>query len=167
MPAHKDTFGRFYMHPSLQADGSYKDVAYVEIFIKGNKNTSFSRPMKNEDKENWPKAWKAFQDEGFVVSTGTSLRSLPGIGPSQVLNLNAVNIHSIEDLADLGESALHDIQGARELQKRAKAYLAAMEVDLSVPDDEGDPLEGMDESTVVAKEPEQTQKRRGRPSKAA
>lgn len=161
-----DTYGRFYLHPQKQADDSFKDVIYVEIFIKGDKNTSFSRPMKEADKAAYPLAWKSFSENSPVIATGNPISVLPGIGPSQALQLQAVGIASVEDLVSLSEAALHNIQGARLLQQRAKAFLAAM----SVKDDGNEEIEppvDVDEmagdNDVVPAEPK---KRRGRPPKA-
>ena len=164
MPAN-DTYGRFYLHPQLQEDGSYRDAVYVEIFIKGDKNTSFSRPKKDEDEISYPNAWKSFKDNSPTISDGNPLSMLPGISPSEALNLNAMGILSIEDMAELGEPGLTNINGARNLQKRAKAYLASMAV-IDEPeekaDDPVDAEELQNDDTVVP-----APRKRGRPKKRA
>lgn len=160
MPA-SDTYGRFYLHPQLQADGTYKDKVYVEVFIKGNKNTTFSRPMKEEDKYNWPKAWAAFEENSPEMTTGNPLSVLPGIGPSQALNFQAMGILSVEDLAELDDAGIMNINGGRTLQNRAKAWLAALSAETvdDAPDDPVDAEALKNDSSVV--------KKRGRPRKEA
>lgn len=120
------TYGRFYLHPQLQHEGTYKDVIYVEVFIKGNKNTSFSRPKVKEDEELYPKAWQAFIDNAPVEADGNPLSIMPGLGPAEVINLNNIGITSIEDLSEMSESVIDNVRRGRELKKRAQAYLAAM-----------------------------------------
>lgn len=162
MPASEGTYGRFYLHPQLQEDDTYKDVVYVEIFIKGNKNTSFSRPAKEEDKVNWPKAWEAFNNNSPEMADGNPITVLPGMGPSQALNLQALGIFSIEDLAELSDSAVMDIQGGRTLKNRAIAYLAALDAE-TVEDEAGDPVNASELSSnpdVVSKEPAPKKKRK-------
>jgi len=129
MPAHPDTYARFYTHPQLQGDGSHKDKVYVEISIRGNKNTSFSREVIDEDKINYPKAWAAYQSNSPDLTDGNPISVLPGVGPSQAINLKALGVYSIEDLANLGEPGINNIPGGRTLQKRAKAYLEALSVE--------------------------------------
>lgn len=120
------TYGRFYMHPQLQGDGKYKDVIYVEVFIKGNKNTSFSRPKNRDDETLYPNAWRAFMDNSPIQTDGNPLGVMPGLGPSEIMNLNNLGIGSIEDLANLSETVIDEVRRGRELKKRAQAYLAAL-----------------------------------------
>ena len=161
MPANSETYGRFYLHPQLQADGTYKDKIYVEVFIKGNKNTTFSRPITDEDKHNWPKAWAAFESNSPEMAVGNPISVLPGLGPSQAMNLQAVGIFSVEDLAELDDAGVMNIQGGRTLQNRAKAWLAALSVgaEEETPDDPVDAEALAKDETVV--------KKRGRPRKEA
>jgi len=129
MPAHPDTYARFYTHPQPQNGGGHKDKTYVEIYIKGNKNTTFSKEATEEDKANYPKAWAAYENNNSELCDGNPINMLPGIGPSQAINLKALGIFSIEDLANLGEPGINDVPGGRTLQKKAKAYLAALDVE--------------------------------------
>lgn len=128
MPAHPDTYARFYTHPQPQGDGSHKDVVMVEVHIKGNKNTSFSEPVNEEHKRNYPKAWAAYEQNNPDLCDGNPIGVLPGVGPSQAIALQGLGIFSIEDLASLGEPGINNVPGGRTLQKRAKAYLDALNV---------------------------------------
>jgi predicted flap endonuclease-1-like 5' DNA nuclease len=129
MPAHPDTYARFYTHPQPQNGGGFKDVVYVEIFIKGNKNTTFSKPATDQDKADYPKAWAAYDQNNPDLCDGNPIGSLPGVGPSQVMALKSLGIFSIEDMATLGEPGINDVPGGRTLQKRARAYLEALSVE--------------------------------------
>ena len=147
MPVDPNLGARFYIHPALQGDESakagrqiYKDVVYVEIFIKGAMKSTFSRPMREGDKEDFPSSWKAFRDNNEEMTEGTPLKFLPGIGPSAELEFKAMGIRTIEDLANLAEMAIDNIRGGRTLKKKAIAYLAAAEVQ-GEPEPEDDPVD--------------------------
>lgn len=171
MPA-KDTYARFYVHPSLQGDASekagrpvYKDVIYVEIMIKGDKNTSFSRPMKDQDKEDYPKGWGAFRDQDFELSDGTPLTALPGMSPSSVIELKATGVTSVEELAELHDGVVLGVPGMVTLRKRARAYIAACEVpkeEVELPTSEPVDVKAMESDPEVVPAPK---RRPGRPRK--
>lgn len=129
MPAHPDTYARFYTHAQLQGDGSHKDKVYVEIHIKGNKNTSFGREATEDDKRDYHKAWAAYENNNPDLCDGNPISMLPGVGPSQAIAFQGLGIFSIEDLAELGEPGINNVPGGRNLQKRAKAYLEALKVE--------------------------------------
>ena len=127
MPA-KDTYARFYVHPQLQGDDiiaeggpRYKDVIYIEIFIKGTKNSSFSRPKRPEDEIEYPKAWAAFKAGDFEMTDGTPIKVLPGIGPSQAIELQSLGILSVEEMAELDDGQVLGNPGMITLRNRAKA----------------------------------------------
>ena len=132
MPAHPDTYARFYMHPAPQNDETglmqnvtHKDVLYVEISVKGSTTTKFSRPATEEDKKNYPGAWKLYETGTPELTGGTPLAYLK-IGPSQVLDLQNVGFTCVEDIAEMQEPALSNIKGAHMLKRKALAYLKAM-----------------------------------------
>jgi len=132
MPA-KDTYARFYIHPSLISgsvknnDAEYKDVIFAEIFIKGSTNTSFGRPKRDQDEEDYPREWAGYVNKDWVEkNSGTHLSALPTIGPSAQMNLNAKGINSVEDLAELDDQWVIGESGMLELRKKAQAYLEAL-----------------------------------------
>ena len=103
-----------------------KEAVYITIRAKGAKETH-SREMRDEDKYRFPRAWAEFEKGNSPVD-GTPLKALPFISPGQALELQSVDINTIEDLANLQESQIVNIRKGRFLQKQAKAYLAAMDV---------------------------------------
>jgi hypothetical protein len=129
MPAHPDTYARFFMHPQPQGDSAnvtgHKDVLYIEVHVKGSKNTSSSRPATEQDKVNYPRAWKAYETNSSDALDGTPIACL-NLGPSQVLDLNALGFFTVEELAEAGEAVIANVKGGQLFQKRAKAYLKAM-----------------------------------------
>ncbi|WP_052119966.1 hypothetical protein [Inquilinus limosus] len=67
-----------------------------------------------------------FKRTGEAEAVGTPLRSWPAMDARQAADLAALRIYTIEDLAGLSDTGLGRIgMGARELQAKAKAFLAA------------------------------------------
>lgn len=174
MPADPALFGEFYIHPVLDVQKSkeqdrpiYNDKIYIEIKIKGQKNSSFSRVMKESDKQDFPIAWAKFNEENDLnLKSGTPIKALPGVTPSVELELKSFGITTVEDMAILNDAGLDNIRGARSLQQRAKAYMAAVEVKTEPkpeikPDDPVN-VEELEASGEVIKKP-----KRGRPKKVA
>lgn len=164
-------YGEFHYHPVLQPEEShkqgrevYKDVLYIKIQIKGQKNQIRSRKATELDQVEFPNAWAAFQRNEEDAVNGTPLSSIPGIGPSLAIEIRGLGITSVEDLAGLPDSAMDKFMGARMFRERAKAYLAAMNVvPVAVPEVTRDD-EPVDVD-MLSRDPNIIQKKRGRPAK--
>lgn len=66
------------------------------------------------------KIWKETQEQ---PSDGTPLEQVPFLNPAQVRELRALNITSLEALAELPDTAKQRFQGGHDLQRKAKALL--------------------------------------------
>jgi len=126
--------GRFFLHPKPTHNGGVEEAVYISIRAKGLKSVH-SREMKDTDKLDFPVAWHFFETNETVIN-GTPLKALPGGNAALVQQLNAVDIYSVEELAELQELSLVNIRQGRTLQKRANAYLAALQIE-----DEADEVE--------------------------
>ena len=165
MPAQAQNFtARFYLHSTLDGDATlekgenvYKDVVFIEIRAKGDKNTSFSRPMTESDKGEFPVSWGEYSSQHVDIEDGTSLQHLPGVGPSLLIELKKHGITTIEDIAGITDANAFNIQGALNLKHKAVAYLAAMNAPvvekpkLVVVDDPVDVVEATNDPGTVPK----------------
>lgn len=142
----ENTYGVFYEHSTLNGqhfadtkEKRYDDVVMVEIFIRGDSRASISKRVFDSNGEPitvnlqgdtypdlYPKAWAHFKREKGVELDGTPLRNMGGIGPGQIMNLNATGIETVEELAELPDSVVLGESGMVDLRKRAQAYLASM-----------------------------------------
>lgn len=134
MPAHPDTYATFY---DFTPSGKVDPETWVELKIKGNRNTSISKPATEQLKRDYPFAWNAYKNNSFELCDGTPLRALPGMSPSQVAEFNTLGIGSVEALSDITDAVADNIKGGRTLRTRAQAYLAAMNAE-EPEDDSGD-----------------------------
>lgn len=101
----------------------YDDVDYISILIPGDNTTKIDKKVTDEEKRRFSIIWEKYQNNQASIQNGLSLSLLPGISPAQVENLKGYNIHTIEQLAGLGEKAIQKIMNARELIKDAQKFL--------------------------------------------
>jgi len=102
----------------------YRDVEWVDIYIAGDKTTCHSTKVTDEHKHRWPQVYDAFKRGQEMATTGTPIEEWPILTVSQVAELKAINIFSVEDLASLSDTGLQKVgMGARALQAKAKAFI--------------------------------------------
>ncbi|ABC89907.1 hypothetical conserved protein [Rhizobium etli CFN 42] len=108
----------------------FADKEFVRIFIAGDKHTEVYREVTDNDRLRFADAYKRFKEGAAAREqlTGTPLAQWPYLKPSQIKELEAVNIYTVEQLAALSDTAKQKIgMGANELTAAARAYLATAE----------------------------------------
>lgn len=109
----------------------YEDVEYVEILIPGSKNERPVRRVNSNDRERWPEAYRRFKDGQAEAQSGTPLEQWPRMSRSRVMELKAVGIATVEDLAAVKDSNLQNIgPDGRELRQNANNFLKAADEDV-------------------------------------
>lgn len=104
----------------------YEDVTYIRKSVRGNDKLEVHRPSRAEDKREFPFSWQEFERGNLVADRGTSLNRLKGIDAPIIRNCHAKNVFTIEDLALVTDTWLHNLgTGARELRQQAVEYVAA------------------------------------------
>lgn len=125
---------KFYKHPVLARYAStergipiYDDVIMIEVMNPG--ETEVRRVLKSREHEfRFPRQWEAFcKGEKQEVQSGTPLDLLFPNEPGTVLTLKATNIFTVQQLANLHDTAINNLQFGRSLVDRAKAYLGTAE----------------------------------------
>jgi hypothetical protein len=80
--------------------------------------------MKPEDKQRFPREWALFEQNRGDEVVGFRIEEWPILSKGQVMTLKAVNVHTVEQVAALGDQALGNLgMGFRKLQKQAQALL--------------------------------------------
>ncbi len=186
----------FWTDYELQSDGTQKAVEMVRWVKKGMQTPAtvvekVSRMSKTGPQGQHSPEWtvlKPYYDnwkkgEAAPVN-GTPLAAWPGATPQLVKALTPANIRSVEDLAEMEDSAIQRlaIPGLRDKQKQARAFLEAAKTTAVVSGEVvklRDALESRDreiaelkdliEKHVIKKEQEGEEPRRkpGRPRKVA
>lgn len=103
----------------------YRNVDHVRIFFPGERDV-VDKEATDEYKRRWPRQWQAYQEQREQTPEGTLLSCLFPQSPDIVANLKALKFHTVEQLANANDHALQNVgMGAREWQRKAKAYLEA------------------------------------------
>ena len=104
----------------------HKDVEFVKIHIPGDKNYSAEREATANDKERFALEYARFKNgmKEQEQAVGTPLIHWPAINRSMAKDFAAVNVHTVEQLAGLTDTAMQAFGlGAREWSTKAKAFL--------------------------------------------
>ena len=124
---------RFYVDPVEQVGLSasegravYKDVDMVGITNPGSRDevcVNAAKKAATDEYIAWAYAkWKKTQEQ---VVDGTPVETVPFLSKAVVLELKAINIHTLEALSEAPEPAIQRMMGLRELKKKAVAYIDA------------------------------------------
>jgi len=121
----------FYLQPVLHGARSHAegrqvfvDKTFIRIRVVGQRDV-MERQADDNDRARFPAEWAAWENKQTAPRVGTPVTEWPALSPSQVRNLEALNIFTVEDMASTSDMALQKLgMGARELQEKAKRFLA-------------------------------------------
>lgn len=112
----------------------YKDVAFIRIMMPGDRTREVYRPVRTDpaksapyppDPDRFPRQWAAFQAKQEQVQEGTPVTEWAPLTKSRALELKALHIHTVEQLAAIPDNTLHSLgMGGRDLRGQAIAWLA-------------------------------------------
>lgn len=107
----------------------FEDTPYITIHFPGDKTKKVVRPVKMEDDDSgpadstrFPKQWAAFKNQQTQTASGTPVTEWPPLTKSQALELKSMNIHTVEQLAQLPDTACSWL-GSRDLRTKAAQWL--------------------------------------------
>ena len=109
----------------------YEDRVFIRIMVPGGKSTvvreaRLERGDNGEipDHERFPLQWAQFKSQQEQVGDGTPLSEWSYLSKSQVMELKAMKIHTVDQLAAQSDASLsHMGLGALDLRNRARAFL--------------------------------------------
>lgn len=107
----------------------YKQVEMVRILFPGdNTKTKIGKATDGNPpyRERFQRQYEAFLKQQEVVQDGTPIEHWPPITKAQALELKAMNIHTVEMLANVADVNLKWM-GARQLRENAKSWLSEAE----------------------------------------
>jgi hypothetical protein len=99
----------------------YEDQVWVKIINKGDPKSIMDRPKRKEDEARWPAQWAAWQKGEEAPLNGIPLKEYPALSPAQVKNCQALNIRTVEDLANFPDGQIDRIKGQGYAMKKAAA----------------------------------------------
>lgn len=104
----------------------FEDKEFVRIITPGVAKSIPDEEVTDEHKARWPGVYAAFKAGQEEPLNGTALSEWPAITASMALNLKAIHVRTVEDLASLDDASITNVGiGGRDLRARAKAWLEA------------------------------------------
>jgi hypothetical protein len=111
----------------------FKDVEFVRIYIPGDRNPAADRRVQRggneitDDTLRFPQHYARFKNQAAQpVHDGTPLHLWPGISGSLVEELKFINIHTVEQLADLADTYVSKIPLGQSLKRKAAEFVTAL-----------------------------------------
>lgn len=102
----------------------FRDHEFIKIMPPGDKNTVICEPVNEEYRTRWPNQYAAFKNQQVQPNDGTPLEEWPSLRKSQVMMFKAVNVHTVEQLANVSDTNLSNLgMGSREFRDKALAYI--------------------------------------------
>lgn len=103
----------------------FKDVCYVDIRTVGSKNGYVCRPARQDDKNRFPRHYKAFLDRVEMPLEGTPLAEWTLISRSQAEEMAYLGVKTVEQLASVSDANIGVIMGGFALKAKATEWLEA------------------------------------------
>lgn len=128
---------QFYKHAELNSFASrpveeggqgrkiFVEKVYVRILMPANRLNIVEREATAIDRQRFARQFHQFLAGEEQLSSGTPLSELPTISASQVLELKALKVDTVEQLANMPDNVIQLLGvGGAELKRRASTYLA-------------------------------------------
>lgn len=108
----------------LEGRPIFRPVELVEVRTPGDRYTVGVFPVEHIHRERWPDAYAAFKRGEVHAQSGTPLEMWPAVTTSQVYELKALSIFSVEDVAGLSDTNISRLGPmGRDLRTKAIAYI--------------------------------------------
>lgn len=123
---------RFYMQAienkaqsAVEGRPIFDEREMVEVIVPGDKLTRYVGFVTDAERDRWPEIYAAFKRGEARAAMGTPLEHWPIVTTGRVAELKALNILSVEELANVPDSSLPRLGfNARELREQARTYIA-------------------------------------------
>jgi len=102
----------------------FDEVPFVRIIVPGDRNTVIDTTVDNTHKTRFPRAWAQFQANAEQTCSGMPIREWPAITRSVAEELAHLNVHTVEQLAELADVFGARIMGFHDLRRKAVAFVA-------------------------------------------
>jgi phage gp37-like protein len=129
---HDTAFPEFSMEPiknnfRSEREGKpvFEDAEFVTIRVPGDRKTEWHGRVTEEHRRRWPTQYAAFKAQQDAPTEGTPLKEWAALTRSQVLELAAANVKTVEQLAALPDDLLHRAvsMGGFALREKATRFL--------------------------------------------
>jgi hypothetical protein len=108
----------------------FTDTPFITIMFPGDKTKKIDRPVKLKDDvdgpsdpRRFPRQWEQFKTQEEQSSEGLPIQQWSVLTKGQALELKAMGIHTVEQMAELPDVALTWL-GARALREQAASWIS-------------------------------------------
>lgn len=106
-----------------QGHPCFKNRTFIIKITPGDRLLRVERPMRDEDKAEFPKQWEAYEKKQANTHTGWLLEQWPILTTIQVMEMKAQNIFTVEQLANISDAHTQKFMGAQIFRQKARDAL--------------------------------------------
>ena len=96
----------------------------VRVITPGSKDILTNKASEYYQRR-FPKQWQRYKDNQNQTPDGTPLDQVPFLSVTQIAELRALNVMSLEGLAGMADTVAHRFMGFHEMRTKAQKYLEA------------------------------------------
>ena len=102
----------------------FEDVPYIRIHVPGDKTTVIEEQVSEEHKQRFASRWEKFEKGLSQSPEGTPVEEWPQVTRSQAAEFKALNIFTVEQLANLSDAMIGKFMGGGAMRLKAQTFLA-------------------------------------------
>lgn len=134
-PSAHGLFVEFYMFPKQNEEKSneegrpiFEEKPYIMIMVPGDKSSIVRRPVRTgmhpkDDNNRFHNEYQAFMQKKDQPLEGTPLAQWPQITRAIVLELEALNVRTVEHLGNMPDTFASQYMGMQDLKQKANKWL--------------------------------------------
>lgn len=103
----------------------FEEKVFLKKLVPGDSTLVVDRPMRETDIEEYPVEWARFQQKKEQRVAGTPIDAWAILSDTQKAEFKALHVYTIDQFAQLADSAGNKIMGFNDLRDKAKAFIAA------------------------------------------
>lgn len=101
----------------------YEPKTFITILIPSDNTLRIEREVKGPEKKQYPVEWARWQQTKQNRMPGIPLEQWPALSDTQRVTFRAMNIFTVDQMANLDDAGVARIMGGVELRRRAQAYI--------------------------------------------
>jgi len=103
----------------------FEEKIFLKKLVPGDSTLVVDRPMRETDIEEYPIEWARFEQKKEAKVSGTPIDVWTVLSDTQKAEFKALNIFTIDQFAQLADSAGNKIMGFNDLRSKARAFIMA------------------------------------------
>lgn len=103
----------------------FVDKIFIKKLVPGDNKLAIDRPMREKDAEEYPIEWARFEQKKANLIVGTPIEAWSILSDIQKAEFKALNIFTIDQFANLPDSAGSNIMGFNDFRAKARAFIMA------------------------------------------